>query len=424
MERKSVLRTTELLLSDELELAYRAKYLPVDIRQFKIFAGIVLVGLGVFVRSDFLANGWTPPFYALIAGKFSFALATVLLFIRLSIEKNPRRYDLLAFCWTIVYSVMMFVIDMNRPPDYTGSYLANLLNILGFYLLIPNTFSLRIVSAFLFTGLVFVKLYLHAQHIDQIGLYAVIVCLILGNVVGIVESSRINRLRRKEFRAQEELNDLIRQRERLIRETNHRVKNNLTMVDSLLGMQYSDSENEVVREHLEESRARIQSIRAIHDTLANAQSQNSISMAEFLRDLARSLFNVYQVDARGIEFRAELADFDADPKIASPCGMIVTELITNALKYAFPDGRPGSITLKTTREGGRCVIVIQDDGIGLPASFDLCSLPSLGLSIVTGYVEQLHGILVLEKGPGAGFRIEFPLPPSTTPANPSCSARF
>ena len=391
------------------EASFRAAHLKSDIRQFRIFALIVLGALAVFVRSDYLASGASPVFVFLVSLKLAFGAATGLLLLRLAREDSYRRYDLLAFLWTLVYSVLVFVVDRNRPPDYTGAFLANLLNILGFYLLIPNALRLQIAAAALFTALVLLRLFLNAQHIPPLERFAVIVCFALGNLVGVVESHRIGALRREEHRIRGELGVIVGERDRLIRETNHRVKNNLVAVDSLLSLQSAELADGAARNIVEESRARLQSILYIHEILTRTQTQSLIPMGDFLRTLFQALREVYADDAAAVEIRAELAEFDADPSTASSCGMIVTELVTNAFKYAFPAGRPGTVALLSAVSDGRCAISVADDGVGLPPGFDPESAASLGLRIVSGYATQLHGSLSWETGPGARFRVEFPL---------------
>lgn len=292
-----------------------------------------------------------------------------------------------------------------------GNYLSNLLSVIGFYLLIPNGIVLQTSSAFIFSLLVCANTYMRASALSPLDWYAVGVCFVLANLVGIVGSARLNGFRRNEFLAQEALNDLVVQRERLIHETNHRVKNNLVAVDSLLSLQAADSESETAQRELEETRERIQSIRLIHDALSNAQTRTDISMSAFLRSLTLSLQHIYRSDASGIAMLHELVDFPSEPGLASSCGMMVTELVVNALKYAFPNGKTGSILLRTEYEDGRCRITVADDGIGLPVGFDLEKCPSLGLKIVSGYASQLHGALTVDSRPGSGarFRIEFPL---------------
>ena len=113
------------------EASFRSAHLKSDIRQFRIFALIVLGALAVFVRSDYLGSPTPAAFLCLVSLKLGFAAATGLLFLVLAREESYRRCDLLVFLWTLVYSVLVFVVDRNRPPDYTGAFLANLLNLLG-----------------------------------------------------------------------------------------------------------------------------------------------------------------------------------------------------------------------------------------------------------------------------------------------------
>ncbi|MFA6504508.1 MAG: sensor histidine kinase [Treponemataceae bacterium] len=406
-------------LPQYLEDKYRQQLLRVDIVQFKIFAIVVLIGLGAFIRSDYLANGFGPVFVALVVGKAVFAISTIVLLFSLKRVVRYRSFDRIVFVWTIVYSILVIVIDLSRPPAYTGRFLANLLNIIGFYILIPNTVLLRTASASIFTVLVLWGLVLDSAYIPPIDQFAVVVCFSLGNLVGVVGSSRTNRHRRSEFEAgseiarqKEDLKALVCQRELLIRETNHRVKNNLMAIDSLLNLQASAAADPAVRSRLDESRARIQSMKLIHEKLYQATDLASIPLAVFLRGLIGAVFEVYRTNSIGIELVDEMEDILTDPAIATACGMIINELTTNSLKHAFQGSRSGRISIRLRSDGKNCALSFHDDGIGLPPDFDSRKCSSMGMQIVACYVDQLGGTLTVERNPGAGFHIVFPLPAS------------
>jgi len=395
-----------------MEADYRTRFQDADYRQFRVFALVALAGLILFIYSDYSANGLGIVFQALLGGKLLFAALTISLVFILKHSLRYCFFDLSVFLWTVVYSTLMLAIDQSRPPDYTGHFLVNLLNLLGFYFLIPNTYFLRTASSVYFTVLVFLGLGMDASHIPPMEHFSIVISFALANLVGIIGSVRVERQRRNEFRANADLRVLLDRYDQHIRETNHRVKNNLAVVDSLLSLQASDAQDEALRANLEESRARLKTIRLIHESLYRSSEPGNVFLGAFLRRLAGEILDLYRGFASSIHLVDECVEAKTDPETAMSCGMIVTELMTNALKHAFPAGQSGTIRLGARLDGDRCVLSVRDDGIGLPDGFDPATLPSMGMRIVAGYVQQLRGTMTIDKVNGAGFLIEFPFTPT------------
>jgi PAS domain S-box-containing protein len=202
----------------------------------------------------------------------------------------------------------------------------------------------------------------------------------------------------------------------LIKEIHHRIKNNLQVVSSLLSLQAGYVSDERTRAMFQESKNRIHSMALIHERLYRSDVPGGVAFPEYLKDLVRDLFQSY--GAGRIESFLEVKDIVLDMDTAIPCGLIVSELVTNALKHAFGPDKAGRITVKMSvaprpadaPEGDDArwyLLTVADDGKGLPEGFDYRSAESLGLRIVGTLAVQLRGKIEVESGAGTEFRILF-----------------
>ena len=149
----------------------------------------------------------------------------------------------------------------------------------------------------------------------------------------------------------------------------------------------------------------------IHENLYRSESAAVIGASDYIRRLARDLMAAYALRAGNIGLELDVADVALAPDSAFPCGLIMNELVSNALKHAFPGGRPGMIRIGLRQDGGDFVLTVADDGIGLPADVDALSGGSLGLRLVRNLAGQLGGTLSVETGAGARFIVRFPSGP-------------
>ena len=196
----------------------------------------------------------------------------------------------------------------------------------------------------------------------------------------------------------------------LLKEIHHRVKNNLQVISSLLALQASATSDAKTRALLAESRDRVRSMALIHEKLYQTADQRGISFAGYVRDLATHLRRSYAGNSETVVMGIDMEEVSLTIDISVPCGLIINELLSNALKYAFPDGRRGTIGVVLRRgENGEVILTIKDDGVGMPGGMDFRNPSTLGLRIVNILVEQLKGTLSLNPGPGTSFTIIFPL---------------
>lgn len=226
-----------------------------------------------------------------------------------------------------------------------------------------------------------------------------------GRVVGIVGvSTDVTALKS----AQAELQREVNARELLLYEVNHRVKNSLQLVTSILAIEASKIEDAQARGVLMDARRKIGHIAQLHQQLYAGGRHDRVDFAAFLRDLAGGLIAAASSQLVSLEVSGPSAQL-LHIRLATPLAMLASELITNALKHAFPDG-VGKIALELRIDGCVARLVVEDDGIGLPAGFDPAASAAVGMQIITGLVAQLRGHLAVGAGAERGTRFEVSVP--------------
>jgi two-component system, chemotaxis family, CheB/CheR fusion protein len=203
---------------------------------------------------------------------------------------------------------------------------------------------------------------------------------------------------------------MLREKEVLLKEIHHRVKNNLQIISSLLRLQFDTQKSKSANDVFKESQNRIRSMALIHEKLYHSQDLSKIDFSEYVRNLASNLFLSYGVDPARIELEVKVEDVSWDVGTAIPCGLIINELISNALKYAFPENRPGNIRIELRREQDRFRLSVADDGVGLPKDVDFRRTESLGFQLVGMLTEQLNGTVDVHADGKTEICILFPPP--------------
>jgi two-component sensor histidine kinase len=199
------------------------------------------------------------------------------------------------------------------------------------------------------------------------------------------------------------------EKETLLMEIHHRVKNNLTVVQSLLKLQASRVQDDDARIHYRESRNRIKSMSMIHERLSRSENLSNISFSEYVSSLATQLLKSYEDIASNVTLDINVPDVRLDVDTVIPCGLMVNELVSNVLKHAFPDGREGGELLIKLAPGedSAYTLTVRDNGIGIPGGMDIHNTETLGLHLVTRLTGQLGGGIELIRDGGTEFRITF-----------------
>ncbi|MBN2721014.1 MAG: PAS domain S-box protein [Proteobacteria bacterium] len=200
----------------------------------------------------------------------------------------------------------------------------------------------------------------------------------------------------------------LREKEVLLKEIHHRVKNNLQVISGLLNLQSYFIDDPGVKAIYRDGQNRIQAMSMIHEELYQREDLSFISIHHYLRDLSQTLLASYLMEKDQIRLLLDLEEVDVVLDTAVPCGLIVNELISNSLKHAFPGGRRGAIQVHFTRSGSnRFTLSVSDDGVGLPPDFDPACARSMGIQLVRILSEQLGGELKFFSEGGSSFRVEF-----------------
>jgi two-component sensor histidine kinase/PAS domain-containing protein len=200
----------------------------------------------------------------------------------------------------------------------------------------------------------------------------------------------------------------LKEREVLLQEVYHRIKNNFYAVSSLLYLQANAADDPRIRQILEESMSRVQSMAYIHQKLYQSDNLAEIDFGDCLYTIAAELFHVYQVSVARVALNTRLDPVLLIAEQAIPCALLANELVSNALKHAFPEKRSGEIRFELAEQDHQVRLVISDNGVGIPEEVDLQQIKSLGLELAQGFVQQLKGTLTLDRNGGTTFSIRFP----------------
>jgi two-component sensor histidine kinase len=193
---------------------------------------------------------------------------------------------------------------------------------------------------------------------------------------------------------EEQIKASLKEKEVLLKEIHHRVKNNLQIISSLLNLQSAEIEDPEACQRFKESQDRVKAMALIHERLYQSGDLAKIDFAGYVRSLTGHLTRSYKVNATAVRLNLEVESVPMNLDTAIPCGLIINELVSNAFKYAFPKGESGEINVRFAEENGRSLkLVVQDNGVGFPENKNPEESDSLGLKLVRSLTEQLGGVL-------------------------------
>jgi two-component sensor histidine kinase len=210
---------------------------------------------------------------------------------------------------------------------------------------------------------------------------------------------------RKETEAQ--LRKALLEREMLLKEVHHRVKNNMQLVISLLSLQTRYIEDGVATKVLEDTQNRIMTIAMLHEKLYHSENLGRIDCGDYLREIVDHLCGLYDTSQTEVTTCIE-GDVQTGTDTAIPCGMIINELVSNALKHGFPQGRAGQVCVDLRCDAaGSYILTVSDNGVGVKEDLDMDNPQSLGLQLVASLVQQIDGTVEIDRGEGTTFKIKF-----------------
>jgi PAS domain S-box-containing protein len=227
-----------------------------------------------------------------------------------------------------------------------------------------------------------------------------------GEAVALVAVTRDVTERRQ---SEERIRSSLREKEVMLREIHHRVKNNLQVISSLLNLQSAQEQNPEVIEALKESRGRVRSMALVHEELYRSNDLADIAMERYIQKLTANLFLAYQSARTHVALDIEVRDVYLPVDTAVPCGLIINELVSNSLKHAFHGREEGRIVIRFDHRGPKYTLGVSDDGVGLPQGLDIEQTDSLGLQLVSTLSKQLRGVIEVDCSSGTTFTLIFAL---------------
>jgi PAS domain S-box-containing protein len=208
--------------------------------------------------------------------------------------------------------------------------------------------------------------------------------------------------------ADEQIRASLEEKEVLLKEIHHRVKNNMQIIASLLRIQAADIKDEEIQDMFSEIHDRIRSMSVLYEMLYQSRDMTKVDLSEYIRRLTMHLVSMYKAGLEPISLKLDIKDVHLDVKRAIPCGLIITELVSNTLKHAFLNGRKGEIAVEMHPDKGKkYTLIVSDNGIGFPEGLDFRNTESLGMKLVVDLVKQIDGTINLSRAKGTEFKIVF-----------------
>ena len=207
--------------------------------------------------------------------------------------------------------------------------------------------------------------------------------------------------------ADNKIKSSLKEKNNLLQEIHHRVKNNMQIISSLLNLQIKYVDEEEAVNVLKESQNRVKSMAMIHEKLYMSDDIAHINFDDYIQSLVKNLFYSYNVENTNIKPILEVEKVTLNMETAVPCGLIISELVSNSLKYAFPNEKKGEILVSLKTVDDKYELIIRENGIGLPEELDFNNLETLGLLLVNNLTEQIDGELTINRSPGTEFKIKF-----------------
>jgi two-component sensor histidine kinase len=210
----------------------------------------------------------------------------------------------------------------------------------------------------------------------------------------------------EQVQAEEHVKTSLREKEVLLQEIHHRVKNNMQVISSLLALQAGYTTDEMVDQMFRESQNRIRSMALVHEQLYRSKDLARIDFSKYMNELGSNLMQSYRTAVGRVSLEIQARPVNLDIDTAIPCGLIINELVSNALKHAFPGNRTGKIVVELRSDDTELhTIIVRDNGVGFPKELNVYKTETLGLQLVVSLTSQLNATIGVQQGDGTMFEI-------------------
>ena len=210
-------------------------------------------------------------------------------------------------------------------------------------------------------------------------------------------------------KAEDQIINSLKEKEILLMEVHHRVKNNMQIISSLLKLQAGYVKDKQALELFKNSQNRVKSMSLIHEKIYRSKDLASVDFEDYVKSLSYNLFSTYGINTNKVKLELKVAKHSIDMNKAIPCGLIVNELLSNSLKHAFPKGRSGKIVVGLSiNKNDEFELTVEDNGIGMQKEIDLDKLDSLGLQLIDALTSQLKGKISFDSNNGMKTKLIFP----------------
>ena len=244
----------------------------------------------------------------------------------------------------------------------------------------------------------------------ELGVGTILLLLFIRLVISLKENENLYLAAQNEIinrqKAEKELKTSLNEKEFLIKEIHHRVKNNMQIVSSLLEIQSLRQTDKNIKKLFKDSQNQVRSMAIVHEKLYQSGNLASINIQDYTKSLITEIFSSYHIN-ENILTNLNIEKRSMDINKAIPLGLILNELITNSLKHAFPNGQKGEIRINLNKNNGSITLNYLDNGVGFPKNFDFQNPQTLGLQMINGLVAQMNGSIKLNRKPGTQFTINF-----------------
>ena len=209
---------------------------------------------------------------------------------------------------------------------------------------------------------------------------------------------------------QKQIETSLKEKDVLLKEIHHRVKNNLQIIISLLNLQTGYIKDEVTLKAVKDGQSRVRSMALVHEKFYQSDELSEIDFAEYIEKLCHFIYQSYGDKTDRIHLQISGDKIGLDMDTAMPCGLLVNEIVSNSYKYAFPNQEKGKIQIDFKKIDNKIILLVQDNGVGFPEEYDLEKGESLGMQLIQALTSQLDGELIVSRENGTSFKISFPYP--------------